>query len=112
MAVVDANYRFTYVDVGAYGRSNDAAVFGRSAFGQALADETRNAMCLPGFANLPETDIVAPHVFVADDAFPIGLHILKPYGGVHRTREQRIFDYRLSRARGVVENVFGIIVAR
>lgn len=109
MAVVDATYCFTYIDVGSYGRNNDAAVFSRSSFGRALADETTN---VPGFAYLPGTEIPAPHVFVADDAFPLGMHILKPYGGIHRTRKQRIFDYRLSRARGVVENAFGIMVVR
>jgi hypothetical protein len=37
---------------------------------------------------------------------------MKPYGQTGLTAEQRIFNYRLSRARCVVENSFGIIVSR
>lgn len=64
-------------------------------------------MCLP---KLPEA---ATHpVFVADDAFPLGRHLLKPYGLTSIGYNERIFNYRLSRARRISENVFGILVSR
>ena len=36
MAIVDAQYRFIFIDVGAYGSYADGAIFHRSAFGLAL----------------------------------------------------------------------------
>lgn len=87
LALVDANYKFTYVDVGCKGRISDGGVFP-----------------LPG-RNKP-----IPHVIVADDAFALDINLMKPYPGQHDKRsKERIFNYRLSRARRIVENVFGIM---
>lgn len=51
-----------------------------------------------------------PYVFVGDNAFALGTHMMKPYSGVfEKGNRKRVYNYRLSRARRVVENVFGIL---
>lgn len=57
-------------------------------------------------------DTNTPFVIVADDAFAFEENIMKPYSARNLTASQRIFNYRLSRARRCIENVFGIMSAR
>jgi hypothetical protein len=59
-----------------------------------------------------ETNIMFPYVFVVDSAFALNNHMMKPYSGVHdKGNGKRVFNYRLSRARRVVENAFGIMAS-
>ncbi|PIO23215.1 hypothetical protein AB205_0037980 [Aquarana catesbeiana] len=51
-------------------------------------------------------------VFVADEAFALGEHLLKHFPMRNLTPEQRIFNYQLSCARMVVENTFDILSSR
>jgi len=110
LALVDAHYRFLYIDVGANGRMSDAGVFSNSKLSGALEN---NDLKFPPASALPGTTTGAPFVVVADDAFPLKTYMLKPYPGrLYDDTNTRIFNYRLSRARRVVENAFGILVNR
>ena len=42
MALVDDDYRFTYVDIGDYGSNSDGAVFKNCAFGKAFMNDDLN----------------------------------------------------------------------
>jgi len=53
-----------------------------------------------------------PYVFIGDEALSLRKDFLKPYNVKQWTRERNIFNYRPSRARRIIENVFGILVAR
>jgi hypothetical protein len=50
--------------------------------------------------------------FIGDEAFRLTEIILKPYPRRQLTREKRIFNYRLSFARGIVECAFGMLVSK
>lgn len=68
---------------------------------------------LPPPTPLPGREVPFPHVIVADEAFPLNTYLMRPYAKRNGlTDEQRIINYRLSRARLCIENTFGILVSR
>ena len=109
LALVDANLRFLYVDVGTNGRVSDGGVYGKSSLKQAL---DMNSLNMPISGTLPGSNLQSPFVMLADDAFPLSDRLMKPYPGANLSHNQRIFNYRLSRARRTVENAFGILSSK
>lgn len=96
--MVDADYCFTYIDVGANGRASDSAIFRDSTLNIAMEKKTLGC---PDYG-----------VIIGDDAFPLRKNLMKPYSKVGLSHGEKIFNYRLSRARRVAENAFGILVWR
>lgn len=96
MAVADDDYCFQYIDIGCNGRVSDGGVFRNCNLSNALENNA-----------LPDN-----HLLVGDAAFPLKKYLLKPYGGQQLSEKEKIFNYRLSRVRRIVENCFGILVSR
>lgn len=109
MALADANYKFIYIDVGCKGRISDGGVFNRSTLYAAIENKKLN---IPPPRNLPHTNIKTPFVILADDAFALKTYLLKPFNFRDQVYSQRIFNYRLSRARRMVESTFGIMASK
>ena len=105
MAVVNPSYEFTFVDVGNAGRQSDGGVFAASDLGFALE---LGKLCLPKPRCPEKYDKALPFVFVGDEVFPLKEYLIKPYPRISLNTMQRITNYRISRARNLVENVFGI----
>ena len=99
-----------FADVGCQGRISDGGVLKNSI----LYEKLENCeLGIPNPQPLPGRNRPLPYVFVADGAFALHDNIMKPYPGVQeKGSEKRVFNYRLSRARRVVENVFGILSAK
>ncbi|XDV34474.1 hypothetical protein PO909_004630, partial [Leuciscus waleckii] len=94
LALVDAYYRFRFIQVGDFRRTCDVHV--------------PPSTSLPGAAHLGDV----PFVMVGDAAFQLKPFLMRPYPGANLSYKKRIFNYRLSRARMVVENAFGILSSR
>ena len=101
LACCDVIYLFTMIDIGSAGRNSDGGVYSHLQFGQALE---LNEIGLPAPDLLPNTTGTrCPYLFTADDAFPLKTWMMKPYKGSFLSESNRIFNYRLSRARRIIE---------
>lgn len=96
-------------DVGAPGRHSDGGVFSRSEMGQRFINGT---MCVPPPQKISENGPELPYVLVGDEAFALSSYMMKPFARRRNLNlRERVFNYRLSRARRIVECTFGIISA-
>ncbi|XP_030758023.1 uncharacterized protein LOC115883754 [Sitophilus oryzae] len=107
--MADAKYKFIYCNVGVNGRTSDCGVFRESGLFKAMSSGN---LLFPLNRPLPGRMLEVPYVIVADDAFPLSARIMKPFPCRGLTYEQKVFNYRLSRARRIIESAFGILANR
>ena len=69
-------------------------------------------MHFPDYKPLPGIRSPLPYVIVGDEAFPLKKYLMKPFPQRQLYESKMIFTYRLSRARRIVEFVFGILSSR
>ena len=90
MAVVDSNYKFMYIDVGANGSFSDPGVFKGTGLYKALEQDKAN---LPPPQPLPNSQKPVHYHLVGDDAFVMKTWLMKPYS--HRKLLKRDEDLQL-----------------
>ena len=113
LALVDADYKFIWLDVGSTGCNSDAQIWNSCELLEILQEQDPNKKIgLPQPEPIREGDRDVPYFIVSDDAFALRTYMMKPYSKRKMTKEEKIFNYRLSRARRIVENAFGILANR
>jgi len=107
-AVVDYQYRFLDVYTGWPGSVHDARVFAHSS----LYKLGVNNRLLPDTKqSIGGTEV--PLYLIGDSAYPMLTWLMKPFPhNSSLSAEQRTYNYRICRARIVVENAFGRLKAR
>ena len=88
LALVDADYKFSCVDLGFNGRMRDGGVFRNSFLSDALNLNTLNIPLL-------DSEIL-PCIVAEDDAFTLKTYMMKLYGFKNLATDKRIFNYCLS----------------
>ncbi|KAL4103856.1 hypothetical protein QTP88_019191 [Uroleucon formosanum] len=107
LAIVDANCKFIYVDIGSYGKEGDSGIFTKSK----ITEQMKNGDYFPPNAKVPNSDKILPYVFIGNEAFRLVPHMMRPYSKIESRNdsEKKKFNYRLSRARRTTENSFGLL---
>ena len=107
-AVVDSQGQFIDVNIGWPGKVHDARVFANSSF----YHKQQAGTLLPNWTrSIGGVDV--PLQVLGDPAYPLLPWLMKAYPETgNLSRQQRHFNYRQSRARMVVENVFGRLKGR
>ncbi len=107
MALVDADYKFIWIDVGANGSASDAKIFNSSELRESIE---RGDIGLPADVPLPNDNRPTPFFIIGDDAFLLQTWLMKPFCQRNNEMDERIFNYQLSCACRVSRNAFGIMV--
>jgi hypothetical protein len=91
------------------GSASDAQIYNNCELKEGAED---GSIVFPDPDPLPYDTQNVPYFLIGDDAFALRKTMMKPFGNRGLTNEERIFNYRLSRARRVVDNAFGILANR
>lgn len=109
MACANADYEFIWCEAGVNGRISDGGAIKQTKFYKKLINNDLN---IPSREKCKNSFEPLPYVFVGDEAFSLRPDFLKPFSRSSLTTERKIFNYRLSRARRLIENIFGIMSNR
>ena len=106
---VDFRGWFTDIYVGWPGRVHDARVFANSSL---YSRGQQNTLFTPNTSvSLSGADV--PLVLLGDPAYPLLPWLMKAYvNNGHLTTQKKLFNYRLSKARVVVEHTYGRLKGR
>jgi hypothetical protein len=73
-----------------------------------------NTLNIPISKPTPNSEEPLPFVTVGDETFPLKKYLLRPYPGVSARNDEnkQIYNYRMTRARRVVKNAFGVLTQK
>jgi hypothetical protein len=86
-----------FIDVGAYGKQSDGGTLSASTLYHFLED-FESTLQKPASFEGSGTEML--FVILGDEAYPLKTCLMKPFAGKDLSHEERVFHYRLSRARG------------
>ena len=99
MGLVDSDYKFLWIDVRSCGHMSDAQLFNASELKEF---QEHNSIGFPLADPLPNDDRPTLYYILGDDAFGLRTYLMKPDAQRQLTKEQRVFNYRLSRGRRIL----------
>ncbi|KAL5243347.1 hypothetical protein ACI65C_010757 [Semiaphis heraclei] len=94
LALCDANYYFTIVDIGSPGRCSDGGIFKECTLGKAILEKKID---FPEPIEIDSANGKIPYYIIADEAFPLMENIMRPYPGrgkAHLPIRESVFNYR------------------
>ena len=99
LAIVDTNYKFIYIDAGAFGKDSDRSIFERTDFCKKLEN---NELNIPkGQPLLGTVGPNTPYTFIGNEAFSLSQNVMRPYSG--KVLSQKKNDFQLQIVSGPQE---------
>lgn len=112
LAVCDARIRFMLVHIDEARCKSDSGICSNSSIGKCIGNNVFNFSQPKPIRNYRDK-IILPQVFVANEGFALKPNMLRSYSRNNAFDEAKfVFSYRLSRARRVIENIFGVLASR
>jgi hypothetical protein len=85
LALVDADCKFLWIEIGGFGSMSDAQIFNDSELKECLVDGTIE---FPDSDPIPNDSQNMPYIILCDDAFGLRTYLMKPYSQRGLTHEQ------------------------
>ena len=108
LAICDAKYNFTLVDVSQYDSNNDSRVLEQSKISSAFKNNTLNLL---ETKVLLGTNLDIPYLLMRDEIFPLKPWLQQPYPGRLLQPLEMIYYYCHLKAKRVTDNACGILRA-
>ena len=107
LAIADSNAQFIAFQLGDAGSQSDGGIFKHGDLSKLCKSES-----FPEPQSLTPLITQVPYFLIGDEAFALDVNLMKPFPHRSAMGDEKVFNYRLSRARRIVENAFGVMCHR